>query len=83
MLGHFRKVFASHEMGLRKPEAAAFAHIAKEIGVPAERILFFDDSLGHVEAARACGLQAVHVTSDETVREAVAALGCNCRAGKA
>jgi glucose-1-phosphatase len=74
VLGHFRKVFASHEMGLRKPEPAAFAHIAKEIGVPAERILFFDDSLGHVEAARACGLQAVHVTSDETVRDAIADL---------
>ena len=75
VLGYFRKVFASCEMGLRKPEAAAFAHIVKEIGVPAERILFFDDSLGHVEGARACGLQAVHVTSDETVRETVAALG--------
>ena len=61
-------------MGLRKPEAAAFAHTVKEIGISAQRILFFDDSLGHVEAARACGLQAVHVTSDETVRETVAAL---------
>jgi glucose-1-phosphatase len=74
VLGHFRKVFASHEMGLRKPEAAAFAHTVQEIGISAQRILFFDDSLGHVEAARACGLQAVHVTSDETVRETVAAL---------
>ena len=75
VLAHFRKVFASHEMGLRKPEAAAFVHIAKQIGMPAERILFLDNSLGHVEAARACGLQAVHVTSDDTVRETVAALG--------
>jgi glucose-1-phosphatase len=74
VLGHFRKVFASYEMGLRKPESAAFAHIANEIGVPAGRILFFDDTPGHVEAARACGLQAVHVTSDETVRETLAAL---------
>jgi glucose-1-phosphatase len=75
VLGHFRKVFASYEMGLRKPEPAAFAHIAEEIAVPAGRILFFDDTPGHVEAARACGLQAVHVVSDETVRETVAALG--------
>jgi len=71
----FRKVFASHEMGLRKPEPAAFAHIVREIKVPAHRILFFDDTLGHVEGARACGLQAVHVTSDGTVKETVAALG--------
>jgi FMN phosphatase YigB (HAD superfamily) len=75
VLRHFRKVFASYEMGLRKPEPTAFACIAREIDVPAPRILFFDDTLGHVEAARACGLQAVHVTSDETVRETLAALG--------
>ena len=71
----FRTVFASYEMGLRKPEPAAFAHIVKEIGVPASRILFFDDTLENVEGARACGLQAVHVTSDETVRDTVAGLG--------
>jgi glucose-1-phosphatase len=75
VLGHFRKVFASYEMGLRKPEPAAFAHIVQEIGVPAPRILFLDDTLGNVDAARACGLQAVHVASDETVRDTVAALG--------
>src|SRR5262245_27834572 len=67
VLGHFRKVFASCEMGLRKPEPAAFAHIVNELGAPAGCILFFDDSLANVEAARACGLQGVHVTSDETV----------------
>jgi FMN phosphatase YigB (HAD superfamily) len=75
VLGHFRKVFASYEMGLRKPEPAAFARIVREIGVPGSRILFFDDTLANVEAARACGLQAVQVTSDETVRDTVVALG--------
>jgi putative hydrolase of the HAD superfamily len=75
VLGLFRKIFASFEMGLRKPEPAAFAHISQEIGVAAQRILFFDDSLTNVEGARACGLQAVHVTSDETVRETIAELG--------
>jgi len=73
-VGQFRTVFTSHEMGLRKPEPAAFAYIVKEIGVPAERVLFFDDTLENVEGARACGLQAVHVTSDETVRDTATAL---------
>jgi len=67
-------VFTSCDIGLRKPEAAAFAHIVSEIGVPASRILFFDDTLENVEGARACGLQAVHVTSDETVKETLAGL---------
>lgn len=74
VLGHFRKVFTSCTIGLRKPEPAAFEYVAREIGVPAPRILFFDDTLENVVGARACGLQAVHVTSHETVRHAVAAL---------
>jgi putative hydrolase of the HAD superfamily len=73
-VGHFRKVFTSPEMGLRQPEPAAFRHIETEIGVPARRILFFDDALENVEAARACGLEAVQVTSDATVKETIAAL---------
>src|SRR5215510_11638470 len=40
----FRHVFVSSDMGVRKPEPEAFAMIAKKIGVPLPRILFFDDS---------------------------------------
>ena len=47
----------------------------REIGVPAERILFFDDTLENVDGARACGLQALHVTSDKDVADAIARMG--------
>jgi|ERR1043165_3970002 putative hydrolase of the HAD superfamily len=57
LLAHFRKLFLSSTIGLRKPDAEAFRHVVKEIGVPAERIVFFDDSIVNVEAARACSLQ--------------------------
>jgi glucose-1-phosphatase len=72
VLGHFRQVFASSDIGLRKPDAEAFDFVVDAIGVPAGRILFFDDSLANVEGARACGLKAVHVTSRSTVRDALA-----------
>jgi putative hydrolase of the HAD superfamily len=72
VLGHFRQVFASSDIGLRKPDAEAFAFVVNAIGVPAGRILFFDDLLANVEGARACGLQAVHVTSPSTVCTALA-----------
>jgi len=75
VLGHFRTVFTSCTIGLRKPEPAAFDYVAREIGVPAGRILFFDDTMENVTGAQACGLQAVHVTSDQDVAEAVAKLG--------
>jgi glucose-1-phosphatase len=72
-LAHFRKIFVSHAIGLRKPDAAAFDFVVNRIGVPAPRIVFFDDSLSNVEAARACGLQAVHIRSLAEVPAAIAA----------
>lgn len=75
VLGHFRQLFLSSTIGLRKPEAAAYDHVVKEIGVPAERIVFFDDLKENVEGARARGLTAVHVTSTRDVADALEALG--------
>jgi FMN phosphatase YigB (HAD superfamily) len=75
VLGHFRELYLSSTIGLRKPDKAAYEHVVNAIGVPAARILFFDDSAENVEGARACGLQAVHVKSSEDVADALAALG--------
>jgi len=74
-LGRFRRVFASHQIGQRKPHAAAFEHVLREIGVPAPQVLLFDDLPANVEAAAALGLQAVLVKSPADVREALAAKG--------
>jgi putative hydrolase of the HAD superfamily len=75
VLGHFRELFLSSDIGLRKPDAAAFDHVVKAIGLPAGRIVFFDDLAENIEGARARGLAAVHVTSPGDVAEALAALG--------
>jgi len=70
----FRHVFVSSDIGMRKPEARAFLHVAKEIGAPPEEILFFDDIIDNVEGARAIGMQAVHVTSARDVQAALETL---------
>ena len=75
VLGHFREIFLSSTIGLRKPDAPAYDHVVTAIGVPAERIVFFDDSAENIEGARRRGLTAVHVTSPDDVAEALAALG--------
>jgi putative hydrolase of the HAD superfamily len=75
VLGHFREMFLSSTIGLRKPDAAAYDHVVKAIGVPASRIVFFDDLAENIEGARARGLTAVHVTSPDDVAHALAALG--------
>jgi len=71
----FDRVFASHEIGLRKPEQRAFAHVAQALGVPAASIMFFDDSLENVEGARKAGLQAVHVRTPQDVANALQRIG--------
>lgn len=75
LLPHFSRVFASHEIGHRKPHPAAFAHVLDAIGVPAAEVLLFDDLHANVEAARALGLQAVLVESPADVRDALAQRG--------
>src|SRR2546423_4143745 len=75
VLEHFREVFLSSSIGLRKPDGEAYDHVVKAIGVPAERIVFFDDLAENIEGARARGLIAVRVRSPDDVAEALAALG--------
>src|SRR5579859_1603934 len=55
LLGHFRDIFLSPAIGLRKPDAEAYDHVVSAIGVPAERIVFFDDLAENIEGARARG----------------------------
>ncbi len=69
--GPSARSFTSWELGLRKPERAAFERVAREIGVPMERILFFDDTESNVEGARRAGLAAVHVRSPVDVERAL------------
>jgi putative hydrolase of the HAD superfamily len=75
VLGHFREMFLSSTIGLRKPDAAAYDHVVKAIGVPAQRIVFFDDSAENIAGARARGLIGVHVTSTNDVARTLAELG--------
>ncbi len=75
VLGHFREIFLSSSIGLRKPDPEAYDHVVKSIGLPAGRIVFFDDLAENVESARARGLKAVHVTSSGDVADALTALG--------
>ncbi|CCE02890.1 HAD family phosphatase [Bradyrhizobium sp. STM 3809] len=75
LLGHFREIFLSSSIGLRKPDAEAYDHVVKAIGVPAERIVFFDDLAENIEGARASGLQTVLVRSTDDIATAMQGLG--------
>jgi glucose-1-phosphatase len=72
--GNFKEVYVSSTIGLRKPEAEPYDYVVKAIGVSADRIVFFDDTLENIEGARARGLQAVHVKSGADLADALAVL---------
>ncbi|CAN5848700.1 HAD family phosphatase [soil metagenome] len=71
----FTSTFVSSELGERKPDRAAFDAVVAMICVPASSILFFDDSPENCDGASDAGLQAVHVTSTDSVRTALSRLG--------
>jgi FMN phosphatase YigB (HAD superfamily) len=75
VLSHFRELYLSSTIGLLKPDAATYDHVVEAIGVPASRIVFFDDFIENIDGARACGLKAVHVKSSGDVADALTALG--------
>jgi putative hydrolase of the HAD superfamily len=71
VLTAFRKVYVSHEMGVRKPDAAAFRAVTADMGIAPHRILFFDDVVENVVGARTAGLQAVQVTALADIERAL------------
>ena len=71
----FDRVFASHLMGLRKPESAAFSYISRETGTDPESIVFFDDLPENVSGAISSGLHGVLVRSPQDVTNALREFG--------
>ncbi|MBK6626979.1 MAG: HAD family phosphatase [Flavobacteriales bacterium] len=67
----FDGAYYSCEIGLRKPDAAAFQHVLEHHGADPARTLFIDDSIQHVVGARAAALRAEHL---DLTREDVSAL---------
>jgi putative hydrolase of the HAD superfamily len=72
---HFDTVVGSADIGVCKPEAAAFTTVAARLGVPPERCLMVDDLLANVEGAQAAGLQAVQFTDAAALAAALTAAG--------
>lgn len=58
----FKKAFFSYEIEMWKPDEAIYHHVIEEIGVAAEKAIFFDDNSANIEAAKAVGIQSVQIT---------------------
>src|SRR5215813_9537549 len=69
LAGLFDYRFLSFELGLLKPDTAAFAQVADLLEVPAERVLFLDDNAVNVAGAAAAGFQAARAAGVHEARQ--------------
>ncbi len=58
----FEEVIVSGVEGVAKPDPAVYALLGRRAGHDLERLVFIDDRLDNVEAAAACGLDAIVFT---------------------
>ena len=63
----FNKVYYSHEIGYRKPNAEAFKIILEENNLKPNEVLFIDDSPQHIEGAKRLGIQSHHLQDNEEI----------------
>lgn len=56
---YFNRLFFSGILGMVKPERRIFDLVLRELGARPEQVLFVDDNLANIEAARHLGLQTL------------------------
>lgn len=65
----FDKVYYSHRVGMRKPDAAVFRMILDENSLDPEKTLFVDDSPQHIEGAKALGIRTIFLEPGMTIED--------------
>lgn len=75
VLGHFKKLFPSHEVGHRKPDPAMFRHVLEDIKLKPEETIFIDDIVEFVRAAESVGIRGIQFTSREALEEDLRRIG--------
>jgi FMN phosphatase YigB (HAD superfamily) len=63
------KWILSYEVGFKKPDAQIFQKAIEWASVEPRKILFIDDTKGHVEAAASLGMQGIHFISAHQMKE--------------
>jgi putative hydrolase of the HAD superfamily len=71
----FDKVYASHLMGIAKPDPAFYEHILRAEGIQAADAFFTDDTAENVSAASVAGLNAFLYTTADALRKHLCMLG--------
>lgn len=73
-LASFDKIYVSSEIGLRKPDKAAFTYVCDRMSVAPGDVVFLDDTRENASGATDAGLDARHVTTEAEVVATLLAL---------
>ena len=63
----FDKMYLSHELGLRKPDAKIFEYILMEQKLKTKEVFFIDDSQQHITSAKKLGILCHHLLDNEDI----------------
>lgn len=63
----FDKIYLSHRIGLRKPDASVFEFVINDNHLIREETLFIDDSIQHIESANRVGLRTIHIQDNMSI----------------
>ncbi len=65
----FEKVYYSHNLKMRKPDAEIFRYVLKDAGLLPKESLYIDDTLVHIETAGSLGIRAYHLAAPERITD--------------
>ena len=65
----FEKIYYSHLVGKRKPDAEIFEQVLRENNLDPAETLFIDDSPQHLETAQKLGMQTYLMTAPDTIQQ--------------
>lgn len=66
----FDRIYTSGSLDMRKPDICSYESVLREIGLPAEAVLFVDDSQENILAAQSIGIQTIlFQTHEQMYRE--------------
>jgi len=65
----FEKVYYSHDLQMRKPDAEIFQFVLKDSKLIPEETLFIDDTLVHLETASSLGISTYHLVPPQRIEE--------------
>lgn len=78
VLSEFEKIFCSHEMGTRKPEAEAYQICLDYLRLRPNESVFLDDRAENIQGAKNMGIHGIQVYSFDQMLHEMNKLGVAC-----